>query len=170
MSKERGGTLIGAAVAASLALVITFLALGGSSYAPAGVRDPCEPRDWPQTDGLEDTAQQFTLSALDGTACELHVSRETLVVALASEQGRERFADDPRLEDAVRAGLDRAIDDGERAGEINGAVATGLRALARNAPVSEVIELIRDAGPLFNGVGGLLGQLGGVLPGGPGAP
>jgi hypothetical protein len=34
-----------------------------------------------------------------------------------------------------------------------------------NAPVEQVIELIRDAAPLFNGVGGLLGQLGGVLPG-----
>ncbi len=167
MSERRGGTLIGVAVTASLALVITFLALGGSSYAPAGVRDPCKPRHWRQTDNLQDTAQQFTLSALDGTACDLHISRETLVVALASADGRERFADDPRLEAAVRAGLERAIDDGERAGEISGIVATGLRAIARNAPVTEVLYLIRDAGPLFNGVGGLLGQLGGVLPGVP---
>jgi hypothetical protein len=162
--------LIGIAIAASLALVITFLALGGSSYAPADVRDPCKPRQWQKADDLQGTAQQFTLSALDGTACELHVSRETLVVALASADGRERFADDPRLQAAVRAGLERAIDDGERAGEISGIVATGLRALARNAPVSEVIELIRDASPLFSGVGGLLGQLGGVLPEVPGAP
>jgi hypothetical protein len=170
VNEGRGGALIGVAIAASLALVITFLALGGSSYAPAGVRDPCKPRQWRQSDDLQGTAQQFTLSALDGTACDLHISRETLVVALASESGRERFADDPRLEAAVRAGLERAIDDGERAGEISGIVATGLRALARNAPVSEVIELLRDAGPLFNGVGGLLGQLGGVLPEVPGVP
>jgi hypothetical protein len=166
----RGSALIGIAIAASLALVITFLALGGSSYAPADVRDPCKPRQWQKADDLQGTSQQFTLSALDGTACELHVSRETLVVALASADGRERFADDPRLQAAVRAGLERAIDDGERAGEISGIVATGLRALARNAPVSEVIELIRDASPLFSGVGGLLGQLGGVLPEVPGAP
>lgn len=169
LTEGRGGALIGVAIAASLALVITFLALGGSSYAPAGVRDPCNPRHWQQTDDLQGTAQQFTLSALDGTACDLHISRETLVVALASAHGRERFADDPRLEAAVRAGLERAIDDGERAGEINGVVATGLRALARNAPVSEAIELLRDAGPIFNGVGGLLGQLG-ILPEVPGVP
>jgi hypothetical protein len=170
VSEGRGGTLIGVAVAASLALVITFLALGGSSYAPAGVRDPCKPRHWRQTDDLQGTAQQFTLSALDGTACDLHISRETLVVALASADGRERFADDPRLEEAVRAGLERAIDDGEQAGQINGVVATGLRTLARNAPVAEVIDLIRDAGPLFSGVGGLLGQLGNVLPDVSGVP
>jgi hypothetical protein len=100
--------LVGASIAASVALVGTFLALGGSSYAPAKVRDPCKPRAWPQTNGLEQTAGQFTLSALDGTACQLHVSRETLVLALGSSAGRERFASDPRLQEAVRAGLLRA--------------------------------------------------------------
>ena len=163
MSLRRSWLLI-AALAASLALVITFLALGGSSYAPAEVRDPCKPRPWPQTDGIQETAEQFTLSALDGTACDLHVSRETLVVALASSAGRERFAEDPRLESAVRAGLERAIDDGERAGAINGFVADGLRQLARHAPVDEVIGLIRDAAPIFGDIGGLLGPLGSLLP------
>jgi len=154
--------LVAGSIAASVALVVTFLALGGSSYAPAKVRDPCQKRSWPETSSLQDTAQQFTLSALDGTACELHVSRETLVLALASSAGRERFAEDPRLEAAVRAGLERAIDDGERAGVLNPLVADGLRQLARNAPVSQIVELIRDAGPIFGDIGGLLG--GGLLP------
>ena len=92
---SRGATLIGVAILASVALVATFLALGGSSYAPAAVRDPCEPRQWQPTQSLEDEAQQFTLSALDGTACDLHVSRETLVLALASPEGRDRFASSP---------------------------------------------------------------------------
>lgn len=151
-------------MAASVALVVTFLALGGSSYAPAKVSDPCEPRAWPQTSGLQDTAAQFTLSALDGTACELHVSRETLVLALATPEGRQRFADDPRLQAAVRAGLVRAIDDAERAGALNPLVANGLRELARNAPVDQVVSLIRDASPIFNDLGGLLGGLGALLP------
>jgi hypothetical protein len=159
-----GRTLVAASVAASVALVATFLALGGSSYAPAKVRDPCEPRAWPQTSGLQETAQQFMLSALDGTACQLHVSRETLVLALATPAGRERFASDPRLQDAVRAGLKRAIDDGERAGVLNPVVADGLRELAKNAPVDEVVNLIRDASPIFNDFGGLLGGVRGLLP------
>jgi hypothetical protein len=159
-----GRTLVWGSVAASLALVVTYLALGGSSYAPAQTRDPCEPRPWPQTSGLQETAQQFTLSALDGTACELHVSRETLVLALASSSGRERFAADPRLQAAVRAGLERAIDDGERAGAINSLQAGALRQLARNAPVNVVVALLRDASPLFGGLGGLLGSVGGLLP------
>jgi hypothetical protein len=159
-----GRTLVWGSVAASLALVITYLALGGSSYAPAQTRDPCKPRTWPQTSGLQETAQQFTLSALDGTACELHVSRETLVLAIASSSGRERFAADPRLQAAVRAGLERAIDDGERAGAINSLEAGALRELARNAPVNEVVALLRDASPLFGNLGGLLGSVGGLLP------
>jgi hypothetical protein len=156
--------LVVVSIAASLALVVTFLALGGSSYAPAKVRDPCKPRSWPQTDSLQETAEQFTLSALDGTACELHVSRETLFLALGSADGRERFAEDPRLEAAVRAGLERAIDDGERAGVINPIVADGLRQLARNAPVSEIVGLIRDAGPIFEDLGGFLGGARGLVP------
>ena len=159
-----GRTLFWGSVAASLALVVTYLALGGSSYAPAQTRDPCKPRPWPQTSGLHETAQQFTLSALDGTACELHISRETLVLALASSGGRERFAADPRLQEAVRAGLERAIDDGERAGAINSVEAGALRALARNAPVTDVVALLRDASPLFSGLGGLLGTATGLLP------
>jgi hypothetical protein len=160
-----GRTLVAASIAASLALVVAYLALGGSSYAPAQTRDPCQPRPWPPTSGLQETAEQFSLSALDGTACKLHVSRETLVLALASSAGRDRFASDPRLQDAVRAGLERGIDDAEKAGSINSVEASALRELARNAPVNEVIALLRDAGPLFSGLGGLLGTAKGFLPG-----
>jgi hypothetical protein len=164
-SAVSGRWLFAASIAASAALVVTFLALGGSSYAPAKVRDPCEPRSWPQTNDLQETAQQFTLSALDGTACELHISRETLVLALATPEGRQRFAEDPRLQAAVRSGLERAIDDGEQAGVLNPLVADGLRELARNAPIDQVVALIRDAAPIFGNLGGLLQGVGGLLPG-----
>ena len=164
-----GRALVVCSVAASTALVGVFLLLGGSSYAPADVRDPCEPRQWRESDDLQGTAEQFTLSALDGTACELNVTRETLIVALASPEGRERFAEDPRLEEAVRSGLRRAIDDGERAGELSPLVATGLRELAERAPVSELISLVQDAAPLFESAGGLLAPLGGLFEGAGGA-
>jgi hypothetical protein len=159
-----GRWLVGTSIAASAALVVTFLALGGSSYAPAKVRDPCEQRSWPQTNDLQETAEQFTLSALDGTACELHVSRETLVLALATPEGRERFADDPRLQAAVRSGLERAIDDAEGAGALSPVAADALRELARRAPVNAVVELIRDASPIFGNLGGLLEGIQRLLP------
>jgi hypothetical protein len=161
-----GRALIGGSIAASVALVATYLALGGSSYSPASVRDPCGARPWPPVHGIQQTAEQFTLSALDGTACRLHVSRETLVLALATPEGRDRFASDPRLGPAVRAGLLRALDDAQKAGALNPLVGDALREIARRAPIEQVIALIRDASPVFGAIGGLLQRLGGLLPGG----
>ena len=72
------------AAAASLALIGVYLALGGASYAPARVADPCAPRDWRNPQGLQHTAEQIVLSALDGAACKLHVTREDMVLAFSS--------------------------------------------------------------------------------------
>ena len=77
--------------AAVAVLVLAYLALGGASYAPAKVADPCATRDWRGPQGFQEVAQQIVLSALDGAACDLHVSREDMVLALASKDSREQF-------------------------------------------------------------------------------
>ncbi len=168
-----GRALVASATAAAVALVCVYLAAGGGSYEPTPVADPCAPREWTSPEGAEEIAQQFLLSALDGAACELGVSRETVAAALATDQSRRRFAaeqgiDDAELEAAVRAGVVRAIDDAEAAGAIGSVVASGLRALAERLPVDEAIGLIADASSLLDGadgaVGGLLDQVGGLLP------
>ena len=105
--------------AASVLLVVVYLALGGASYAPAKVADPCAARDWTEPDGLAEVGEQIVLSALDGAACELGVSREEIVLAFESgatleEFGREHDVSEEDLEQLVRAGLDRAITDAER--------------------------------------------------------
>ena len=161
MSRTGGIALIAMASLASLALVATYLALGGAGYEPTRVADPCDPRAWRAPEGIEKSAEQFSLSALDGAACELGVSRETLAVALAAEESRDEFAaeyriEDARLEAAVRAGLVRAIDDAEAADALNPVVASGLRAAASRLPVEEGIALIEDASALFEGAQGLL--------------
>ena len=159
-----GRWLVGGAAVASIALVAAYLAAGGASYEPTPVADPCEPREWRAPEGADEAVEQFTLSALDGAACELQVSRETLAVALATEEGRQEFAasygvDDAELEAAVHAGLARAVDDAERAGALDPLIASGLRAAVTNLPVDEAIALINDASELFEGGGGLLDQL-----------
>jgi hypothetical protein len=164
-----GRWLVGAAAGASVALVAVYLAAGGASYEPTAVADPCEQREWRSPEGVEEAAEQFTLSALDGAACELRVSRETLAVALATDEGRREFAedygiDDAELERAVHAGLGRAVDDAERAGAISPLVATGLRAVVTNLPVDEAIALVNDASELFEGGDGLLDRFGQLLP------
>jgi hypothetical protein len=159
----RARTLVIGAIVASLALVLTSLALGGASYEPTPVRDPCQPRAWRSPDSLDQLAQQLTLSALDGAACELHVSRETVVLALGTPEGRAEFANDPRLADALRAGLVRAVDDAERAGAIPGIVADALRQGIESLPADQLVGAARNAGSLLDQLGplgGLLGQLG----------
>ena len=166
--------LIGLSVVVSAALVALYLALGGADYEPTPVADPCAPRAWTSPEGVDEYAQQFTLSALDGASCELRretgaeISRETLALALATPETRARFLadyaiDDAELEAAVRAGVVRAIDDAEAAGALPGVIADGLRATAGNLPVDETISLINDARAAFGG-GGLLGRLGDLLP------
>ena len=164
-----GRGLVGAAVAVATALVALYLVLGGGSYEPTQVADPCDPREWRDPQGVEESAQQFALSALDGAACQLGVSRETLAVALATPESRAKFAarygiEDAELEAAVRAGVKRGIDDAEAAGALNPLVATGLRAIAARLSVDEAVALIEDGSKLFDGAGGLLDQLGN-LPG-----
>jgi hypothetical protein len=157
------------ALGASVGLIVAYLAAGGGDYEPSAVADPCAPREWRDPEGIEESAQQFALSALDGAACELGVSRETLAVALASTESRQEFAaeygiEDAELEAAVRAGVLRAIDDAEAAGALDPLVAIGLREVAGRIPIEEAIALIEDAGGLFDGAGGALDDLGGILP------
>jgi hypothetical protein len=137
------------AVGASVALVIAYLALGGASYAPAKVADPCETRDWREPEGVEEVAEQIALSGLDGAACELDVSREEMVLALANPDARAQFArehgiSNERLEQLVRDGLLRAIDDAEQADALDPTLAGLLRGIVSNIPVDELLDLLEQ--------------------------
>jgi hypothetical protein len=174
--ERRSRLLVGGAVLAAALLVAAYLAAGGASYEPTPVQDPCKPREWRNPAGLQAIAEQFSLSALDGAACELRVPRETLAAALTTPERRDRFArrygiGDAQLEAAVRAGVLRAIDDAERAGALSPIVAVPLREAARHLPVEQAIELIRDARPVFDqafeilgGISSMFGQAQGLLP------
>jgi len=168
MNRGRGIVLVGIAIVASLALVGTYLAAGGSSYEPAKTQDPCKPRPWRNPEGLQQIAEQFSLSALDGAACELGVSRETLARALATPESRERFTrrygiGDAELAKAIRAGLLRAVDDAERAGALNPLLAAPLRATLRQIPTEQAIELIQNARSLLDNLQTFLGPAQGLL-------
>jgi hypothetical protein len=159
---RRGFVLVASSIVAAVALVAIYLAAGGSFYAPAKTRNPCQPRPWRNPEGLQQIAEQFSLSALDGAACQLGVSRETLAQALASPEARERFSkrygiDDAELAKAIRAGLLRAVDDAERAGALNPLIARPLRETLRNIPLDEAIELIQDARSLLDNLQRFLG-------------
>jgi len=166
--ERKGWFLIAGSVVAAAALVLAYLAAGGSSYAPAQVQDPCQERPWGEPEGLEQLAQRFSLSALDGAACELGVSRETLARALATPESRERFSrryeiDDRQLARAVRAGLLRAVADAEEAGALSPLIGGPLRETLRRIPLDQAIELIDDAEALLNQLQSFLGPAQGLL-------
>jgi hypothetical protein len=163
-----GAVLIAGAVVVSLVLVGAYLAAGGSSYEPEKVQDPCQPREWSDPQNLGQIANQFTISALDGAACQLGVSRETLALALTTPERRERFEkrygiDDEKLARAIRAGLLRAVDDAEEAGALSPLIAAPLRQVLQRIPLDQAIEIINDAQGFLGNVEGFLGPAQGLL-------
>jgi hypothetical protein len=134
-------------VGAAALLVGVYLALGGASYAPAKVADPCAPRDWTEPHGLAEVGEQIVLSALDGAACKIGVSREEMVLAFENEDtldafGRKHGVSEDEIEDLARAGLERAIDDAEHAGALNPRLADLIRGVAEKIPRGLLIEVL----------------------------
>ena len=137
-----------AALAAAVALVGAYLALGGRDYAPAAVPNPCAPRQWHKVADFSDLENEVALSALDGAACRLHVSQPALALAFTSESRLKEFArrhdlSTAEIAGAAKAGLERAISDGQRAGTINELEGLVLHAAADRVPVDQLIRLVR---------------------------
>lgn len=164
----RGKVLVVVALVLAFALTGAYLAAGGLSYTPVKSQNPCDPRPWRNPQGLDEIATQFSLSALDGAACKLGVSREVLARALATTQSREEFArryhiNDAKLSEAVQAGLVRAVDDAEEAGALSPILAGPLRTTVEHIPLEQAIELTKDAKSIFNSAEGFLGPVTGFL-------
>ena len=140
---------IALATAAAVTLVVVYLALGGASYSPAKVADPCRPRALRNPQGVGEVAEQVVLSAIDGAACNLGVSREAIVLAFANRTSLSRFArqhqiTERRLEELLRAGLLRAVDDAEREGQLSSTVADLVRGIVRRVPVGGLLDLLQQ--------------------------
>jgi hypothetical protein len=139
------------ALGAVAAVVGPYAALGGGGFEPTPVADPCETRAWRDPGGLQEVLEQVALSALDGAACELGVSREDLVLAVRSEATLDDFADEHGLsradaERAVADGLERAIDDAEEAGALPGFLAELARRAAGAVPPWLLLETLERLG------------------------
>lgn len=141
------------ALVAATALVAAYVALGGTSYEPSPVANPCAPRPPRPAEGTGEKVEVVLLAAADRTACRLGVSREELVLALRSvddldalarKEGRSR--DD--LEEALRDGLVGAVDEGARRGLIGDTTAASLRFAAGHFPLGILLALLRGASSL----------------------
>jgi hypothetical protein len=144
------------ATAVALGLAGVYAALGGGSYKPVAVADPCAERARSGSGGVSGGIERVVLSALDGAACTLGVSREELVLALRSTSALHNFArkegiSEDEVDDAVRTGIVRAVDDAENDGSIEPRTAGVLRTAAERLPIGFVLDLIRDAARFLPG-------------------
>ncbi len=143
-------TPILAATVASLCLVVAYVALGGTSFKPTPVHDPCTPRESRPAQGRDEQLQLIVLDAADVTACGLGVSREELVLSLRSVDELEALADEKhvsrdRLEDALRAGLAKAVDTAQAEDLVDDRTAGVLAFAARRLPLGLLLAILRGA-------------------------
>ena len=90
------------------------VAAGGGHYVPRRPANPCTPRPVPPIPAqLEPLAEQIVLLGLDNAACQLGISRERLVLALADNNTL-----DPRTPAALKAGLRDAVNRLDREGRL----------------------------------------------------
>ena len=146
----KGSAAIAGCVAVAAALVGAYVALGGTSYEPTPVADPCAARPTRDAGSTGERVELVLLAAADETACELGVSREELVLALrsvdelddlAEREGRSR----DELEDALRAGLVRAVDEAESEELVGDSTADALRFAAERLPLGLLLSVLRGA-------------------------
>jgi hypothetical protein len=112
MTTPRARSALVALGVAAVALIIVELALGALSFGQPHLADPCTSKPVLTGGGIDGAVQRFARSTLDGAACELHTTREELVLSFVPAAGTKRIRWDRRTIDrALRAGLDRAAHD-----------------------------------------------------------
>jgi len=145
----RTAVFLGSCVVA-VALIVTYVALGGTSYEPTPVANPCAPRPTRPAAGTDERLELVVLAAADAAACRLGVSREELVLALRSVDELDRLAAKEgktrdELEAALRDGLVRAVGQAEDEHLIGGTTAGALRFAADHLPLGLLLDVLRRA-------------------------
>ena len=138
------------------AVVVPYVALGGGSFEPTPVADPCQARELSEAEGLGETIERIALTAVDNVACQLGVSREELVLALRSEDAFDSFTsehgiDRDEAERAIHDGLVGAVDEAEEYGTLPGFVAPLVRKAAEDLPPWLILEALERLGSFLPG-------------------
>jgi hypothetical protein len=113
---------------AAAALLAVELGLGAFSFGEPHLADPCTSKPAFAGGGLDGAVQRFALATLAGAACELHTSREELVLSFvpAAGIGHVRWTRQT-IDKALAAGFDRAAGQAVGGGLAGQALAFALR-------------------------------------------
>ena len=136
-------TFLGSCVLA-IALVVTYVALGGTSYEPTPVANPCAPRPTRPASGTDERLELVVLG----------VSRVSLALALGSGPALDRLAakegkSRDELEQALRDGLVHAVGQAEDENLIGDSTAGALRFAAEHLPLGLLLDLLRRASSIL---------------------
>jgi hypothetical protein len=146
--------VVAAAVGVGLALIGAYAALGGTSFHPTPVADPCLTRPAHTTSGTAESLERVVLRAADTVACNIGVSREELVLSMRSVDRLERLAahqgvDQEELEQALRKGLIDAANEAQAEGLVGERTAGVLRSAAGALPLSLLLAIVRGGAGLL---------------------
>lgn len=105
--------VLGALLAAVAALIVVELAVGALDFGETRIADACTTEaEFDGSGGIIDSALQgIALSAISGAACDLGTSREELVLSFVPSTGAAVKWDRETINEALRAGIERAVED-----------------------------------------------------------
>ncbi|MFD0741698.1 MFS transporter [Phytohabitans flavus] len=143
-SRAAPTAILAVLVLAGPALVGAEAAAGARDYGRYQETDPCAaPADPYPGEGVDALVQRVAYGALHGAACELGLSRERFLLALAGQPG---FADVEwdleTVERTVRAAANKALDDIEQRGDLPGWTISLVRAAVRSMPLEEILRAV----------------------------
>jgi hypothetical protein len=119
-------------------LIGAELAAGARDVGEYHAADACTaaPDPYPGS-GMDATVQRIALSTINGAACNLHVTREYLLLSLDRNSGYGGITwNKATTEKALKAGAHRAIDDAEDRGTLPGWAGSMLGFVADHAPIN----------------------------------
>jgi hypothetical protein len=127
MTTRAGRFVLAALGVAAVALIALEFALGATSYGQPRLADPCTASAGPSGGGITGVVERFARATLDGAACELHTTREELVLSFVPSAGTKRIQwSQQTIDRALKAGLNRAAHNLAGNGILGGALALGL--------------------------------------------
>ena len=134
------------------AVVVPYLALGGGSFEPTPVADPCEPREQADADGAggDDRADRAhsgrrALRASSASRARSSCSRcaaRTPSTAFSTKHGIDRT----EAERAIHDGLVSAVDEAEQDGTLPGLIAPLVRKAAESVSPWLLLETLERLG------------------------